>query len=179
MNTGLHFSSTATEWETPNDLFMALDDEFSFDLDPAATPENAKCHRYYTAPTTGPHGYIWNGGLNLPWNGRVFLNCPYGREIGKWVEKAFSETVVLKRCPIAVCLLPARTDTRWFHDWCLSANHIRFIKGRIQFVGAKHAAPFPSMLVIFTADHYGLFPSFTSYDLKEQTRAYLPRQGLQ
>lgn len=178
MNTGLHFSSTATEWETPPALYFALDDEFRFDLDPAATHENRKCERYYIAPETRAKGWVSGGGLDLIWDGRVFLNPPYGREIGEWVEKAFSETVVLKHCPIAVCLLPARTDTRWFHDWCWSANHIRFIKGRIQFVGAKHAAPFPSMLVIFTADQYGLYPSFTSYDLKEQTRAYLPRQGL-
>lgn len=177
MDTGLHFSSATTEWETPPALYAALDEEFMFDLDPAATNENYKCERYYIAPCENAYGWVSHGGLDLPWDGRVFLNPPYGREIGKWVEKAWYETKH-NVCPIAVCLLPARTDTKWFHKWCWQAHQIRFIQGRIQFVGAEHAAPFPSMLVIFTNNNLHTTPSFISYDLKERTSAYLPRQGL-
>ena len=134
----VHFSSKTSEWETPQALFEALDAEFHFTLDPCATPENAKCGRYFTKEI---------GGLAQSWAGEtVFMNPPYGREIGKWVRKAFEEW---RRGATVVCLLPSRTDTAWWHDYCMKATEIRFIRGRVKFVGGKYAAPFPSAVVIF------------------------------
>ena len=134
----VHFSSKTGEWETPQALFDALDAEFHFTLDPCATPENAKCGRYFTKEIDG---------LAQSWAGEtVFMNPPYGREIGKWVRKAFEEW---RRGATVVCLLPSRTDTAWWHDYCMKATEIRFIRGRVKFVGGKYAAPFPSAIVIF------------------------------
>lgn len=132
----VHFSSETDLWATPQDVFDALNAEFHFTLDPCATPENAKCKKYYTREQDG---------LSQDWTGEVvFMNPPYGREIGKWVEK-LSEVG-------GVALLPARTDTRWFHDYIYNKAEIRFIKGRLKFGGAKNSAPFPSMVVVFDAD---------------------------
>jgi len=76
---------------------------------------------------------------------RVYCNCPYGREISKWVKKAYEEN---KKGVFVVMLLPARTDTKWFHDYIYNQHEIRFIKGRLKFNDGKQSAPFPSMLVI-------------------------------
>lgn len=122
------------EWQTPQDLFERLDAKYRFDLDVCATAENAKCDRFYTRE---------DDGLAQPWDGRCWCNPPYGREIAKWVKKAVeSKTLV-------VMLLPARTDTRWFHEYCLPYGKIEFIKGRLRFGGAKENAPFASMIVVF------------------------------
>lgn len=132
------FSSATGEWETPQDVFDYLDREFKFTLDPCATPENAKCEKFYTKE---------DDGLSKTWRReRVFLNPPYGREIKKWVRKAYLSSMV--KPTIVVCLLPARTDTSWFHDYCARGD-IWFIRGRLKFGGAKTGAPFPSMIVIF------------------------------
>ena len=128
------FSSKSENWETPPQFFQALDAEFHFDLDVCALPENAKCTRYYTPE---------DDGLSQPWNGTVWCNPPYGRSISAWVKKAAeSETMV-------VMLLPARTDTEWFHEYIYGKAEVRFIKGRLKFGGSKNSAPFPSMVVIF------------------------------
>lgn len=137
MNTALHFSSNKQDWGTPKSLFDDLDGEFQFNLDPCATPENAKCDRYFTPDEDG---------LKQLWHGRVFLNPPYGREIGKWVEKAYHEAQ--NHSEIVVCLVPSRTDTKWWHNYAMRGE-IRFIQGRITFEGAKNPAPFPSAIVIF------------------------------
>jgi len=129
----VHYMSKTYEWATPIDLFTELDKEFHFTLDPCATEENAKCSKYYT---------IKENGLIQDWsNEMVFLNPPYGRNIGLWVKK-LSENK-------GVALLPARTDTRWFHTYIYNKAEIRFIKGRIKFGNSKNSAPFPSMIVIF------------------------------
>ena len=132
------FSSKTDLWGTPQDLFDELDAEFHFDLDVCAMPENAKCERYYTPEQDG---------LAQEWTGTCWCNPPYGRQIGKWVKKA-SEcggTVVM--------LVPARTDTKWFHDYIYGKAEIRFLRGRLHFVSAGGAvmdsAPFPSMVVVF------------------------------
>ncbi|WP_243115148.1 phage N-6-adenine-methyltransferase [Intestinibacillus sp. Marseille-P6563] len=138
MNSEVMFSSKTDMWETPQDFFDALDQEFHFTLDVCATPENAKCERYYTPD---------DDGLSQPWNGVVWCNPPYGREIGRWVL-AGSIASVAQRTTV-VMLLPARTDTRWFHDYILGKAEIRFIRGRLKFGGSKNSAPFPSMVVIF------------------------------
>ena len=132
------FSSKSEIWETPQDLFDALDAEFNFTLDVCALPENAKCEKYYTPEQDG---------LSQPWSGNCWCNPPYGKDIGKWIKKAheasfYGNTVVM--------LLPARTDTKWFHEYIwLKRVEIRFIKGRLKFGGSKNSAPFPSMICIF------------------------------
>jgi len=137
LNNGV-FSSNSNEWETPQDLFDALDREFHFTLDPCSSDENHKCPNYYTQRENG---------LMLPWSGSVFMNPPYGSVIKYWIEKAYLES----RRPdvdVVVCLIPSRTDTRYWHDYVMKASEIRLIKGRVRFSG-KDAAPFPSAIVIF------------------------------
>lgn len=130
------FSSNTCEWETPQDIFDKLSEEFGgFDLDVCATPENAKCPRFYTKEQDG---------LSQEWSGKCWMNPPYGREISKWVEKAAQS-----KADLVVCLLPARTDTKWFHNWCIPKGEVRFLPGRLKFGCSKNSAPFPSMIVIF------------------------------
>lgn len=138
INSGL-FSSKTNEWATPLALFQELDKEFGFTLDPCATPQNAKCKKFYT---------LEDDGLKQNWGGhRVFCNPPYGREIGRWVEKCYREA---QRGALVVALIPARTDTRYFHEFIWKkAKEIRFLRGRLHFNESKQAAPFPSMIVIF------------------------------
>lgn len=134
----VHFSSKTDQWATPQDFFDKLNDEFCFTLDVCADNENRKCFRYFTKESDG---------LSKSWDKEtVWMNPPYGREIGKWVKKA-SEALGGQ----VVCLLPARTDTRYFHEYIYNNPHatIRFIKGRLKFGDAKNSAPFPSMIVIF------------------------------
>ena len=134
------FSSSNTEWYTPQDFFDKLNEEFHFTLDPCALPSNAKCERYFTPQ---------DNGLLQDWGGEtVFCNPPYGKAIADWVRKCSEESK--KPNTTIVMLIPARTDTRYFHDYIYrKAKEIRFIKGRLKFGGAKTSAPFPSMIVIF------------------------------
>ena len=125
------------EWATPQWLFDSLDLEFHFTLDAAASPHNAKCKHYFTEETDG---------LQQDWSGVVWVNPPYGREVGKWVSKAYHES--LKGVTV-VMLVFARTDTRWFHDYAYHKAEIRFLKGRLKFGGSKNSAPWPSMLLIW------------------------------
>lgn len=137
MNTDLMFSSKTDQWETPQDFFDQLNKEFHFTLDVCALPENAKCVDYYTPEQDG---------LSMPWTGVCWCNPPYGRQIGQWVRRALFASV---SGATVVMLLPARTDTRWFHEYIYSKAEIRFVKGRLKFGGADNAAPFPSMVVIY------------------------------
>lgn len=134
INTWL-FTSNTDLWSTPQDLFDELDSEFHFTLDPCATPENAKCEKYYTKNEN------W---LVQNWDcDRVFCNPPYWREIWKRVKKWFDSK------NLVVMLLPSRTDTSWFHDFIYNKSEIRFIRWRLKFWWSKNSAPFPSMIVIF------------------------------
>ena len=136
INKGLMTSKTP-EWSTPQALFDELDKEFHFTLDPCCTHENAKCHYHHTKE---------DDGLSQCWQGHiVFMNPPYGREIGYWMEKAYTAS---KHSTTVVCLVPARTDTAWWHDYAMKGE-IRFIRGRLKFGDAKNNAPFPSAIVIF------------------------------
>ena len=121
------FSSMSVHWPTPNEVYEDLDEEFGFDFDPC------------------PLGSHFDG-LRVDWGKSNFVNPPYGRKVGEWLAKGCQESEQGKR---VVFLLPARTDTRWFHDYCMSAHEIRFIKGRLKFGGSAVNAPFPSMVVIF------------------------------
>lgn len=148
------FSSKSNEWETPQDLFDKLNNKYKFTLDPCCTHENAKCDKHYTQEENG---------LNQDWGGEVvFCNPPYGREIGKWVEKAYNEAMNGTRI---VMLIPARVDTKWFHQYLYNKEEwgirVEFIKGRLKFInrtlpswredGNFKASPatFPSMLIYF------------------------------
>jgi site-specific DNA-methyltransferase (adenine-specific) len=134
------FSSANEVWATPQDFFDKLNDEFGFNLDPCALPENAKCEKFYTPEIDG---------LTQNWGGhRVFCNPPYGRKLKEWVKKCYDESK--KPGTLVVMLIPARTDTSFFHDYIYhKAKEIRFVRGRLKFGGAKNSAPFPSMVVVF------------------------------
>lgn len=141
MKTETLWSSATDNWSTPNELFDELDREFHFDLDPCADDENHKCEQYFTKEQDG---------LKQDWGGhRVFCNPPYGRQIVKWVKKAWEES--RKENTLIVMLLPSRTDTKWFQDYVYHRTEIRFISKRIKFGGAEYNAPFPSVVVIFRA----------------------------
>ena len=132
-------SSKDMSWETPQDFFDKLDEEFHFTLDPCATPETAKCKKFYTKK---------DDGLIQDWEGEiVFCNPPYGSEIKHWVKKCYDESK--KPNTIVVMLIPARTDTIYFHQYIYHKAKIRFIKGRLKFSNSRNSAPFPSMIVIF------------------------------
>jgi site-specific DNA-methyltransferase (adenine-specific) len=132
----VHFSSKSNEWATPQDFFDKLNEEFQFTLDPCATHQNHKCAKYFTEE---------DDGLTQSWDNEiVFCNPPYGRQIKHWVKKA-SEAVG----GVVVLLIPARTDTSYFHDYIYGKSEIRFIRGRLKFGGHQNPAPFPSMVVIF------------------------------
>ena len=134
------FSSATDNWSTPQDFFDKLNDEFHFTLDVCADENNHKCEHYYTKEIDG---------LSRPWIGTIWCNPPYGRKIGEWVRRAHFSSHI--GSATVVMLLPARTDTRWFHEYIYNQpnTEIRFIKGRLKFGGCKNSAPFPSMVVIF------------------------------
>lgn len=133
------FSSRSEEWETPQDLFDYLDSYYHFGLDVCATKENAKCEDYFTKETDG---------LKQDWcgYGTVWMNPPYGKDIYKWMKKAVDES---RRGCRVVCLIHARTDTRWWHDFAMRAAVIYFIKGRLSF--GKGTSTFPSVALEFEA----------------------------
>lgn len=140
MNTEVMFSSKTDLWATPQSFFNQLDAEFHFNLDPCATSENAKCKKFFTKEIDG---------LRQNWGGyNVFCNPPYGRELPLWVQKAYEESK--KPNTTVVMLIPARTDTKYFHEYIYhKAKEIRFLKGRLKFGDSKNSAPFPSMVVVF------------------------------
>lgn len=129
-----------TNWETPPALFARLDAEFQFTLDPCASTRNAKCKTFYT---------LKDNGLFLPWNRHhVFMNPPYGKTMGRWIKKAYEASL---QGALVVCLIPASTNTKYFHQYCLKAE-IRFIQDRVYFYqdgqeGGR--SNFPTMIVIF------------------------------
>jgi phage N-6-adenine-methyltransferase len=126
------------QWGTPQRLFDQLNQEFKFTLDACATEKTAKCKKYLTTQEDA---------LLQEWDTKTFCNPPYGQPLLNWISKAYAES---KKGKIVVMLLPARTDTEWFHRFCLQPSvEIRWIKGRICFNDAKGKAPFPSMIVIF------------------------------
>ena len=156
------FSSADMEWETPPHIFDALDDEFTFELDAAACPRTTKCSFWFdktddalvqdwTSPTSYGQTCIDNPmWLGCPWV-TVWCNPPYGRDVGKWVEKAFRES---QKGLTVVMLLMASTDTAWWHDYVSKAAQVRLIRGRLAFTRAKdgHSGPAPkgSAVVVFT-----------------------------
>ena len=138
MNPAL-FSSAKEDWETPREFFERLDGEFHFDLDVCAFPHNAKCLAYFTKE---------DDGLARDWGKHTcWMNPPYGKDIKAWMTKALDAS---RRGATVVCLVPSRTDTAWWHDTVIAGGaEVRFVRGRLRFVGAEHPAPFPSAVVIF------------------------------
>jgi phage N-6-adenine-methyltransferase len=131
-------SSATDEWATPLSFFRTVALEFGpFDLDPCANADNAKAPRFFTREQNG---------LAQEWTGKVWMNPPYGRFIPDWMAKAWESA---RGGALVVCLVPARTDTAWWHDFVEGKTEVRFIRGRLKFGGCKDSAPFPSALVIF------------------------------
>jgi phage N-6-adenine-methyltransferase len=140
VNRGL-FSSDRKDWETPLELFRMLDTEFGFELDVCALPTNAKCAAFFSPQVDG---------LRQQWRGVCWMNPPYGSAIGDWMAKAYISSL---QGATVVCLVPARTDTRWWHDFAMRGE-IRFLQGRLNFGGGQNSAPFPSAVVIFRPKRY-------------------------
>jgi len=138
MNTDLMFSSATDQWATPIEFFNKWNAIFSFTLDVCADADNAKCARFFDREANGLK-QDWS--LNVCW-----MNPPYGREIGQWVKKAYNES---RNGATVVCLLPARTDTAWWHDYVLPMATVTFIRGRLKFGDSKNSAPFPSAVAVF------------------------------
>jgi len=134
------FSSATGNWSTPQDFFDKLNWRFGpFDLDPCASTHNTKCANFFTEAENG---------LEKDWEGfTCFVNPPYGRGIDKWIEKGYNEA--MKSETKVVMLIPARTDTKYWHKYVMKASEIHFVKGRLKFGDSKNSAPFPSAVVIF------------------------------
>lgn len=164
-NMKVHYSSLSNEWETPKDLFQLLNEEFHFEIDAAATKENALCERFWTPE---------DDALSQDWYTykTVWCNPPYGRLVGKFIQKGYNES--LKGCTV-VFLIPARVDTRWWHNYCAKAD-VRFIRGRLKFQNRQlptwredgnfkaSPAPFPSAIVVMKPN---ITPSTTYLDLND------------
>ncbi len=136
-NLAVLHSSNKMDWGTPQPLFDVINKEFHLNLDVCATAENAKCQRYFTPEMDA---------FKQQWNGRCWMNPPYGRQIGHWLAAAFS--AAYDEGNLVVCLVPARTDTRWWWDYA-RWGEVRFLPGRLTFEGASDPAPFPSAIIVF------------------------------
>lgn len=149
------FSSKSDEWATPQALFDKLNQSYKFTLDPCATAQTAKCSKYFT---------LEDDGLSKSWaNENVFINPPYSNVAG-WVEKAYKES--LENNATCVLLIPSRTDTKWFHRFCMQADVVQFVKGRVKFEngsGKPNSAPFPSMIVVFDGKNQQTTPQMTGF----------------
>lgn len=132
----VHFSSKTDLWSTPDDFFKKYDDKYGFSLDVCATPDNAKCQKFFTEE---------DDGLAQDWIGVCWMNPPYGRTIKQWMKKAYESSL---QGATVVCLVPARTDTAWWHEYAMKGD-VEFIRGRLKFGGHANSAPFPSAVVVF------------------------------
>jgi len=152
------FSKKSDEWATPQWLFDELNKEHGFTLDPASSDDNAKCPNHYT---------MEDDGLSKDWSGEtVFINPPYSKCFD-WVKKAHSEAQ--KENTKVVMLLPARTDTKYWHQFCLDnkvVSEVCFIKGRLKFGEQTNSAPFPSVIVVFDGSKKGSPIKFTTRNNK-------------
>ena len=142
MTSNVHFMAERQDWETPQFLFDGLNAEFGFELDVCATAENAKCKRYFSEQ---------DDGLTQIWEGVCWMNPPYGRQIERWMKKAFESA---REGALVVCLVPARTDTRWWHKYAMWGE-IRYLRGRLRFGSSANSAPFPSAVVVFRPPNCG------------------------
>lgn len=163
INHGL-MSSNTDKWATPQWLFDALNFNYHFSVDVCAMPENAKCECFFSPEQDG---------LKQKWEGICWMNPPYGKEITKWVKKAYDSAA---EGALVVALIPARTDTAWFWDYVYRKAKIEFIRGRLKFGDGKGAAPFPSMIAVWEPhifnieqeEKYTLWFNFSCYALRER-----------
>ena len=132
--------SETVEWATPQAFYDYLHERYDFQVDVAASSLNHLCEQWYGLDHPDESR---RDGLTATWSGRVWCNPPYGRVIKEWVKKASEHD------DLVVMLLPARTDTRWFHDYCLALGKVKYVRGRLKFGGGQASAPFPSIVVIF------------------------------
>lgn len=130
-------SSATDQWATPQDFFDKWDAVYGFETDVCALPGNAKCANYFSPEQDG---------LAQEWKGVCWMNPPYGRQIKAWVRKAYE--AAKSGGASVVCLLPSRTDTSWWHDYC-AKGEIHFVRGRLYFGAGTGRAPFPSAVVVF------------------------------
>jgi len=149
MNRAL-FSSETDIWPTPDYIFSHWNAKFNFTTDVCALPSNAKCAHFYSPEIDG---------LIQEWTGICWMNPPYGREIGKWIKKAYESSL---SGATVVCLIPSRTDTAWWHDYVMKGE-IFFIRGRLKFGNAENSAPFPSVIVVFRPPSNREIPRPVSY----------------
>lgn len=133
----VHFSSETDLWSTPQDFFDKYNALYKFTLDVCANSDNAKCPKFFSTE---------DNGLEQNWSGVCWMNPPYGREIIHWMKKAYESSLT---GATVVCLVPARTDTKWWHEYAMNGD-IEFIRGRLKFGDAKNSAPFPSAVVVFS-----------------------------
>jgi phage N-6-adenine-methyltransferase len=132
----VHFASKTDLWATPQEFFDKYNALYGFNLDVCANQDNAKCSNFFS---------IEDNGLEQEWRGSCWMNPPYGREIIHWMRKAYESSL----CgATVVCLVPARTDTKWWHEYAMKGD-IEFIKGRLKFGNSKNSAPFPSAVIVF------------------------------
>jgi phage N-6-adenine-methyltransferase len=150
MMNDVFYSSNTCNWSTPNNLFLELDNTFHFTTDVCAEPSNSKCAHFYSPEING---------LNQKWTGTCFMNPPYGREISLWIKKAYESSL---SGTTVVCLIPARTDTKWWHKYVMKGE-IHFIEGRLKFGNAWNNAPFPSVIVVFRPPSEKEISRFATY----------------
>lgn len=149
----VHFSSQRLDWKTPKAIYDTLNTEFNFDFDPSPADNKFDYRRnngqellpFFTDNMEDPV----TDGLSIEWGYSNFVNPPYGKELPKWIKKGYEEWQASKT---VVFLIPSRTDTRWWHDYVMKADEIRFIKGRLKFDNHKHNAPFPSAIIVFKGE---------------------------
>lgn len=136
------FASVRQDWDTPDKVFLPLNEEFHFETDLAASPSNTRAPKFFTKE---------DDGLKQKWQGTCWLNPPFGDKSSKmvdWIKKAWHDTQVDEGLTV-VMLIPARTNTKWFHQYCMKAAEVRFICGRPKFGGATHGLPQPLVIVVF------------------------------
>lgn len=137
------YMSEKNDWPTPQYLFNDLNKEFNFTLDVCANEKNSKCEYFYG---------IEEDGLAQKWQGVCWMNPPYGRGIDKWIKKAYEES--RKGNCTCVCLVPVRSDTKWWHNYVMKSNEVRLLTRRLSFEGANNKAPFPAAIVVFKSGQY-------------------------
>ena len=144
------YSSKTDKWATPQYFFDDMNRKYKFEVDVCANKQNAKCSKYYTEKQDG---------LKQKWEGTCWCNPPYGRTIGLWLEKAYNSSIM---GALVVCLVPSRTDTKWWHNWALKGE-VEYLQGRLKFGDSKNSAPFASALITYrppSTPYFGIFPEF-------------------
>lgn len=157
------YSSDKMDWGTPQYLFDALNDEFGFTLDACANDFNHKCPSYYTKEQDA---------LKQSWHGVVWMNPPYGREIVEWMKKAKHE-VDVGNAQVVVCLVPVRSDSKWWHNFAMKASEVRLLDQRLEFQGAGNKAPFPAAIVVFSENSVEV--QVGTYDVRSARETYGPQ----